>query len=318
MKAARVLLMLLTLLPLAARAGGEPPLPQHLRDTGFGAPGAIAFTPQYPLWSDGAAKRRWLALPPGRAIDARQPDAWQFPPGTKLWKEFAHAGRPVETRYIERLADGRWRFASYLWNDDGSDAVLAPEAGVAALPVAAAPGGRYAVPSRNDCRACHESSAVPVLGASALQLAPELPAWAERGWLRGLPAALRQTPPAVAAASDTERAALGALHANCGHCHNRSGHQVPLALTLAQRAADPAASRAEVLHSLLEAPTRLRAQPPVRAGHAADSVLVQRMASRAPALQMPPLGTRIPDLEALALVQRWIDDDLINPKEPMK
>ena len=27
------------------------------------------------------------------------------------------------TRFIERLADGSWRYATYVWNDDGSDAM---------------------------------------------------------------------------------------------------------------------------------------------------------------------------------------------------
>ena len=128
----------------------------------------IAFAPQYPLWSDGTSKRRWIYLPPGAAIDASRVDAWEFPVGTRLWKEFGY-DRRVETRYIERLADGSWRFAAYVWNKEGTDAVLAAEDG-AVLPVSAAPGGRYVVPSRNDCLACHEGPSVPVLGFSALQL----------------------------------------------------------------------------------------------------------------------------------------------------
>ena len=154
-------------------------LPQRLSDTGLYVAGSvttvradnIAFAPQYPLWSDGTSKRRWIYLPPGTAIDASRIDAWEFPVGTRLWKEFGY-DRRVETRFIERLADGSWRFAAYVWNEEGTDAVLAAEDG-AVLPVSAAPGGRYAVPSRNDCLACHEGAPVPVLGFSALQLSPD-------------------------------------------------------------------------------------------------------------------------------------------------
>src|SRR5512139_1057368 len=159
-------------------AGSQPaPLPDRLSETGLFHPGApetlrqgvFPFAPQYPLWSDGTTKRRWIYLPPGTAIDARDPDAWEFPPGTRLWKEFRH-GRALETRYLERLADGRWRFAAYLWDVEGGDAVLAPEGGAV---LAAGPTGRYVVPSRTDCLACHEGAAVPVLGFSALQLSPD-------------------------------------------------------------------------------------------------------------------------------------------------
>ena len=49
-------------------------------------------------------KRRWISLPPGSAIDASDPDAWAFPVGTRLWKEFSFGGQRVETRYMERQA----------------------------------------------------------------------------------------------------------------------------------------------------------------------------------------------------------------------
>ncbi|MFO1295137.1 MAG: hypothetical protein U1F25_00700 [Rubrivivax sp.] len=115
-------------------------------------------------------KRRWLRLPAGAAIDARDADAWRFPPGTQLWKEFAVAGAPVETRYIERRHDGRWLFATYAWRSDGSDADLVPAQGDSAWPWPRRSGGRYALPSVADCHACHDSAAVPVLGFSAVQL----------------------------------------------------------------------------------------------------------------------------------------------------
>ena len=107
--------LLLAAAPAAADVLDEP-LPPTLSATGLYAdlgsgriaPGVVGFTPQYPLWSDGSTKQRWVRLPPGARIDARHADAWDFPPGTRLWKEFS-MGRRVETRMIERLADGRWR-----------------------------------------------------------------------------------------------------------------------------------------------------------------------------------------------------------------
>ncbi len=67
------------------------------------APGTLLFSPQYPLWSDGATKTRWMRLPKGTFIDARNPDVWRFPVGTRFWKEFRF-GRRAETRFIERGA----------------------------------------------------------------------------------------------------------------------------------------------------------------------------------------------------------------------
>src|SRR5262245_60459589 len=96
---------------LASAAIGAPvtPLPQRLSETGLFVRGSnevradvIAFSPQYPLWSDGTRKRRWIYLPAGTSIDAAQVDAWEFPVGTKLWKEFGYGDR-IETRLVERL-----------------------------------------------------------------------------------------------------------------------------------------------------------------------------------------------------------------------
>jgi hypothetical protein len=169
-------------------------LPETLEETGFSEAGATAFTPQYPLWSDGSDKRRWISLPPGTAIDKSNPDAWQFPAGTRAWKEFSRDGRKIETRFIERLADGSWRYASYVWNEEGTRATLAPAHGIA----------RLGIPSRADCLACHEGAPVPILGYSAVQLHAKLPR------------------------------ALGYLHGNCGHCHNDSGPLANVELVLAQ------------------------------------------------------------------------------------
>ncbi len=336
---------------VALASGGataaEPPA--RLSDTGLFVPGAPerlrhgvrAFSPQYVLWSDGASKRRWIALPRGAAIDARDADAWRFPRGTRLWKEFAVGGRPVETRYIEHRADGSWTFASYVWNEAGTEAHLAAERGTA-VAVAGAPGGRYAVPSRGDCIACHGGAPTPVLGFSALQLSGDrdplaphataaqagelnLNTLLARRLLHGLPAAFIAQPPRITADSAVERAALGYLHANCGHCHHRAGGQVPVALSLAQRVAAPAASRAEVLQSAADAPSRFQlprlqghsaALPVIAPGQPQGSVLVVRLQSRLPQIQMPPLGTQVPDSEGLALVERWIAHDLLPRKEP--
>lgn len=330
------LLVMLLLAGAAAASALAQELPATLRATGFGGEGLIAFSPQYPLWSDGADKQRWIALPPGTSIDAGRPDAWDFPRGTRLWKTFSHAGRPVETRYIERAADGRWRYATYVWRADSAEADLAPLRGTV-LSIPEAPGGRYVVPGRGDCLACHAGAAAPVLGFAALQLSgdrdenavhgrprrddePDLRALVERGLVRGLPAALVAQPPRIAAGSALERAALGALHGNCAHCHHAAGGQVPVRLDLMQRVADAPVSAADVLRSLVDTPLRYAAADgathAIVAGDGAKSVLLQRMRLRDGRTQMPPLGTERADEATLALLARWITQDLSRRHHP--
>jgi hypothetical protein len=114
-------------------------LPRRLSETGLYLPGSsseiapenLPYAPQYPLWSDGASKRRWISLAEGTRIDASRPGEWEFPIGTRFWKEFSF-GERTETRYLERVRGGSFRYATYVWDSTLADAVLAPGAGVPA------------------------------------------------------------------------------------------------------------------------------------------------------------------------------------------
>ena len=305
--------------------------PQTLSETGLYrdiAMGVLAddvhgFTPQYPLWSDGARKRRWIRLPAGSQIDARVADAWVFPIGTRLWKEFSHQGR-LETRMIERLADGQWRFTSYVWRADGRDADLAPAVGT--LRPADGSDAAYAVPSQNDCLACHDGAPAPVLGFSALQLSVDrdpnavhaerpgpadlnLARLIERGWLANWQGGAA---PRIAVREPLARAALGYLHGNCGHCHHRLGDgAVPVDLDLAQSVASIGDWLAPVPAALLANSPRFADDGGLPRRRA--DVLLARMQSTTAAEQMPPLGRQHPDLPALALIQRWLATETSRP-----
>ena len=310
-----------------AAAGAVPP--QELSETGLYADAEtlnvndahLAFAPQYPLWTDGATKRRWISLPPGSAIDASDPDAWVFPAGTRLWKEFSFEGRRVETRFMERQADGQWRYAAYAWSADGSGAQLVPANGKrGAWPLGG--GKSHTIPGVNDCKACHQGGRSEVLGFGLIQLAPERDPGAlhadpsgvdvnsliARGLLVGLPPSAHAA--RWSAASATERAAAGYLHGNCGHCHNEQGPLSNVGLFLRQTAA---AGSEPAIASTFDQPVKkpapglpadaiLRIEPQ----HPDRSALLKRIASRYPPLQMPPLGTELVDRQAVDLLRRWI------------
>ena len=296
----------LVLVGLGSFGAALPQPPALLSQTGLYAAGGLepvsgveAYAPQYPLWSDGAAKARWVYLPPGQKIDTSNADAWAFPVGTKFWKEFSFHGRRVETRLIWKAAEDGWVFAAYAWRPDQRDAVLAPVAG---LPdqMEIVPGKRHTIPSVADCNACHTNGRVEILGFSAVQLAtdrdplaphaePLLPGMVT---LKTLAAAKRLQPVQedrqvqVRAASPLDRAVLGYLSVNCGSCHKQEG---PLAGTVPQLkqllAVPPAPAR-----TVLDAKTR--------------KDILHHMSLRG-ANQMPPLATVLVDREAMAMVRRW-------------
>ena len=316
-------------LGVLAKAPDSPAaLPQRLSETGLSDAGTRRFSPQYPLWSDGARKSRWVWLPPGATIDASRVDAWSFPVGTRFWKEFEFAGRKVETRLLWKSSESAWTFGSYLWNEDQTDAVLAPEEGLAAV-AEVAPGRFHSIPSVADCRACHDSARTEILGFTPLQLStdrdPQAPhaemlasdmvtvrTLVDEGLLAPSHPELVSTPPRIEAPDTGSRAALGYLLANCGSCHNADSSLASLGLLLKS----PDTTRphsTDIVRSLLRRTAKWQipgigeeASRFVTPGEPDLSAIVIRMRSRRPSTQMPPLGSVIPDRMGIEAVTAWI------------
>lgn len=260
----------------------------------------------------------------------REIDAWDFPVGTRFWKEFAFDGRRVETRMLVKTSPISWQFASYVWNDAQTDAHLATPEGLPNL-VEVAPGKRYSIPSVEDCRACHDSNRTEILGFTALQLSddrdPEAPhaeprdghtttlrTLVENGLLQPARPELVSTPPRIPASSPRARAALGYLSTNCGACHNQASTLVSLGLDFRQPAYSGGLA---VLEAGLARRTKWdRPGAPPETTKVVDrtalehSALLLRMRSRRPTSQMPPLGTVLPDEQAVAVVTDWLTEDL--------
>jgi mono/diheme cytochrome c family protein len=289
-------------------------LPEHLSQTGLyeeHAGGTIArtalpFRPEFELWTDGATKRRWIALPPGTRIDSSDMDSWRFPEGTKLWKEFTRDGVRVETRLLQKIGPGDedWAAVAYVWNDDGAEATARPSG------VANVRGTGHDVPSAAECAACHGGRRSRVLGFSAVQLAYQadgegldLGDVTARGWLSSTPPGSLEVP-----GTAPERLALGYLHANCAHCHNaaRPGRT-------GSRCFDPYGSLDFSLHaerpaSPAETPTyRSAVGKVIQPGHPGWSRLLELVSRRGPGRQMPPLGTERVDERAVHALSMWIE-----------
>jgi len=309
----------------------EAPLPERLSQTGLFVPDSLhvrpellTFTPQYPLWTDGADKHRWIELPAKSSIDASNPDVWVFPVGTRIWKEFSFAGRRIETRYMERGTDGAWRYATYQWTEAQDDAIRCDKARHVPL----ASSRQHWIPAEVDCRSCHEGRSTPVLGFDLLQLSPDTDPLAlhrgepsrdevdlgklvRSGHLRGLPSRYLDHQPRIETANVVERAARGYLHGNCGYCHNAEGPLASLGMDLAFHSTDAVGAR--LRSSTIGRASRFALQSPTLAQHRVmpgdvdASVLSRRMHARDPITKMPPIGTTVTDDEALALIDLWID-----------
>ena len=133
------------------------------------------YEPAWPLWSNGSAKERRVVLPQGRQIDTSEPNDWHFPVGTIFVKTFSfdtpNGRRPIETRLIRGLEAG-WEFAVYEWNESATDASLADISSPKPLELKRPDETlvRHEIPSRLQCRQCHEANGNFIVGLSRMQL----------------------------------------------------------------------------------------------------------------------------------------------------
>lgn len=258
---------------------------------------AVEFTPSYPLWSDGAEKRRWLILPAGSRIDTSDPERWRFPVGTLAFKEFKLGDRRLETRLIARTGAGDddvW-MGAFVWNADESDARFEPKG------ASNVQDTQHDVPTTRNCETCHRGDPTRLLGLTAIQRPT-------------LPTALfsTQIPLFTAPGDPREAAALGYLHGNCAPCHNPSGSARPdtdldLRLRLSDRTPHDALAYTSTVGVALQyfgaAPGTMRVVP----GAADRSALLLRMRERGNKTQMPPIASEQVDLQGSATIQAWIE-----------
>ncbi|NUP10198.1 MAG: hypothetical protein HOW73_29460 [Polyangiaceae bacterium] len=298
--------------PTPADLGTER-LPGHLSETGLYADitaGTLAadvlpYKPQFELWSDGAEKQRWILLPKDKRIDTKDMDAWVFPEGTKLWKEFRRDGVRVETRLFQKVgpSDDDWVGIAYVWAADQSDATATPSGAANAL------GTNHDVPNAGQCVGCHAGRKSRILGFSAIQLSASATDGAID--LEGLIANDRLSNPPErnfsVPGNETERAALGYLHANCSHCHNQNRPE-----TDGPRCFDP---RKDVDFGLYVSDLRSTADTAAyrtgadyfEPGDSEGSRLVELVARRGDDKHMPPLATEKVDEDGVELLRMWID-----------
>jgi uncharacterized repeat protein (TIGR03806 family) len=282
-----------------------------------------------PLWSDGAAKRRWVA--PGRGpVGFADTGEWTFPAGTVFVKHFelptddtdARVRRRLETRLLVADGTGNGYGVTYKWRPDLKDADLLPDGLEETIRIKTAGGERtqtWSYPGRADCLTCHTPAARFVLGVKTRQLnrAVTYPATGVRdnqlrtlNYLGLFDKVLDEnriaTLPKLADVRDghagLEERARSYLDANCANCH-RPG-------TVIRAAFDARYDTPLPKQGLLNVPTvsdglgvvRPRVVAP---GDPGRSLLYLRLA-RDDRSRMPPLATHVHDRDALAVLERWV------------
>jgi hypothetical protein len=272
------------------------------------APDLLELEPQFRLWSDGAEKRRFLRLPPGATIDTSDMDHWVLPVGAQAFKQFSSDGKLLETRLVTRTGEGRFDYwmGAFVWRDDESDAVFSPQG------ASNTRGTEHDVPTAKQCGTCHNGETGRYLGVSALQLGTPggaLEMLVARDQLSAPPESVTFSAPG----DDVTQAALGYLHANCGHCHNPDGTSWPdtdmvLRLSFDVQTLEETGLYASAVGieatSFIDDAHAQRIAP----GDPDASALLFRMQQRGAKTQMPPFATEIVDEGGIQLVQRFITE----------
>jgi uncharacterized repeat protein (TIGR03806 family) len=150
--------------------------------------GLIPYVPITPLWSDGALKTRYLAVPnnggiitPNEQIAFAPTGSWTFPAGTVFVKTFElntdttnpNVRHRLETRLLVRDINGAVYGVTYKWRADNSDADLLTGSLSENILITNATGmstQTWYYPSPADCLTCHTPVAHYVLGVNSRQL----------------------------------------------------------------------------------------------------------------------------------------------------
>jgi len=293
--------------------------------------GIIPYEPSAKLWSDGALKERFIALPGLEQIGYQTQGGWDFPEESILIKNFiiplderdpAGTSKRIETRMLYKK-NGLWHGYSYEWDSGESDAQLLLTGKTKAFNIIDASGEtvtiNYLYPSRTQCIQCHTNAANGALGLTTAQLNFDF-AYPESGEtdnqlntynhislftssLPDDPVFLPKMPDATDPSASLQKRARAYLASNCSMCHQPGG-TAPTNIDL----------RWESVNSQMNAINI----PPgngdfgiagamiISTDNVDNSILLYRMGLRDGLFQMPPLGTSRVDENAIALLRQWV------------
>jgi len=321
-----------TLPPLLSGTGAFSDTPNRVP-----AGGLIPYLPNTPLWSDGAVKSRYFAVPnqggaitPGQQVSFCPTNTWTFPAGSVFVKNFdlvvnaTNASVPLrrlETRLLVRDINGQVYGVTYKWRPDNSDADLLTSSLNETILITNATGIQtqtWYYPSPADCLQCHTAPANYVLGVNTRQLNGNLtyPNGVTDNQLRTLnqlglfnpafdEAAITNFEALVALTNVTaslQQRARSYLDANCAQCHLPGG----TGITFDARYETPLAS-AKITNYPAAFNLGYDNACIIKSQDIWRSMIYQRVNTTNTTYQMPPLARNLIDTNAVQVFAGWIN-----------
>jgi len=291
--------------------------------------GIVPFTVNSPLWSDGAFKARFIALPGTSTIGFATNGEWTFPGGTVLVKHFEMntdernpaIRKRLETRVLMLDGSGRNGYGiTYKWRADNSDADLLPDGLDETLTITNSAGVNrqqvWRYPSRGECLSCHTSNAGFVLGPKTRQLNGNLAYGSVtdnqiRSWdhIRlfsqkldeaTIPA-LTRTVPLTDTAASLETRVRSYLDSNCSFCHRPNG-----VAAFWDGRFDTALAQQGIVDGVLRNDLGIAGARVVVGQDVGRSIMHRRLNSLDPQIKMPPFAYNRIDAVAVNTLAQWI------------
>jgi uncharacterized repeat protein (TIGR03806 family) len=291
--------------------------------------GIIPYDVNSPLWSDGAHKRRWVALPGASRIAFAPTGEYTWPGGTIFVKHFeletnqvTHLSKRLETRVLVLDSVGTNGYGvTYQWNDAGTEATLVATDGLdQTLSITTASGTHaqtWHYPARSQCLQCHNQNAGFVLGPKTRQLNGtyaypgansdnQLRTW---NYLRmfttdigeGSIAALAKLVTVDDGSASLEKRARSYLDANCAPCHRPGGSPAAWDARF-----DTDLDAQQIINGGLTNNLGITASRVVVPQDTSLSAMHVRLTSTTAGVQMPPLARNVVDPQAMATIAQWI------------
>ena len=305
------------------------------------ADGIVPYDLVESFWSDGAIKKRWMAIPndgthdtDAEQIEYSENGDWTFPIGSVLIKHFdlpvddtdSSITKKIETRLSIMGSDGNFYYLTYNWNEAQTDAILQEEGLDETVTIATVGGGTrtqtWHFPSNTDCKTCHNNVVSGALGLKARYLNSDYDYTENGGTTANQLVTLSHlgildetiedtdTPEILTSKSiydssaTLDEKARSYLDLNCAYCHRpETGNRANFDLRLFNSLETTNILNAGILSPLHNYPDEAIIYP----GDSLKSILYHRMNSIDPTVMMPSLSKNIIDQDAVDLIGLWID-----------
>ncbi|HNQ26899.1 MAG TPA: PQQ-dependent sugar dehydrogenase, partial [Aquaticitalea sp.] len=301
------------------------------------------------FWSDGAEKKRWLAIPndgthntPEEKIVFSENGDWEFPVGSVLVKHFEMPidennpalTKRLETRFSVKGSNGHFYFLTYKWNEAQTDAVLLESRVNETIEIAKADGSTYhqtwTYPGVQDCISCHNPATKGTLGPRTRNLnsdflypqtsitANQLVTLSYLGILdETIDDNTTQTYQTHKALDDPnatlDEKARSYLDNNCAYCHRPggTGERAQFDLRLINSLVETG-----LMYATANTPLGIPGERIVKAGDASKSILFHRTESVDQTIAMPPIAKNEVDQLGVDLIEEWINQLDPNYEDP--